>query len=268
MFSLGKATGMDALSWRYRGEVQRSWPASYRFQAPRAVFVTDVMSRDQRTTRCVVQVPLAPSERTRENAQMHVVDAEIATAHAARFNAHMAQSMGNVMDVRDQGEAPPSVKICAPVACEVISSSAPEILPRGAVCTVTPYPHTQVAKFVFDGADEFLEVPQAFFHYAAFASGGTEFVCDIQGAEDDDGGIHIIDPVVLRADTSTMSDYLQSTLTETKKAPSQKFGPDHAPTEERFERLHPRCGQTCQSFDPMRRGAKGKKGMCGITCMR
>merc|ERR1719253_1025767 len=41
------------------------------------------------------------------------------------------------------------------------------------------------------------------------------------------------------------------------------------PTSERFEALHPRCGETCKAFDPQRRSAHGvKKGMCGtnITC--
>merc|ERR1719478_982569 len=86
-----------------------------------------------------------------DNAQLHIQDAEIATAHAARFNQQMAQTAGNIMDIRDQGEAPPTVKICAPVACEVLSPSAPEVLPRGSACTLTPYPHSEVVKFVFDG---------------------------------------------------------------------------------------------------------------------
>merc|ERR1712070_237357 len=97
----------------------------------------------------------------------------------------------------------------APVACEVVASSAPDILPRGAACTVTPYQQPEVVKFVFDGADEFSEVPQAFFHFAAFATGGQEFVCDIQGAEDDNG-FHLIDPVVLREDTTNVKQFLTS----------------------------------------------------------
>lgn len=263
---LRKAKGLDPLGWRYRNDVRGVWPQSYRFQVPRENLFADVTSRDGRTTRCVLQVPQDATQKTHENAQLHVEDAERATAHASRFNAQMLKAMGNVMDLREQGEAPPSVKICAPVACEVLSSSAPEILPRGSACTVTPYPHEEVVKYVFDGADEFMEVPQAFFHYAAFVSGGTEFVCDLQGMEDDSGCVLLIDPVVLREDKANMSAFLNTTLLE-KAKPERKFGPDHAPTEDRFDRLHPRCGQLCQSFDPMRRGAKGKKGFCGITCM-
>lgn len=268
MTSLRKAKGLEPLSWRYRNDVRAVWPPSYRFQVPRENLMAEVLSRDNRITRCVVQVPQVATERTMDNAQLHLQDAEIATARATGFNEMSQQQKGNMMDFRDQGEAPPTVKVCAPVACEVLSSSAPEILPRGAACTVTPYPHSEVIKFVFDGADEFLEVPQAFFHFAAFASGGTEQVCDIQGMEDDNGGIHLLDPVVLRQDTANVQQFLSTFTAAQKPDPAKKFGPDHAPTDERFDRLHPRCGQMCQSFDPMRRGAKGKKGYCGITCMQ
>lgn len=71
----------------------------------------------------------------------------------------------------------PTIKVAAPVACEVIFSGYPSMVPVGAVCTLTPYAEKDVQKFVFDGhSDEFLELPQAFFHYAAFSSGGKR-VC-------------------------------------------------------------------------------------------
>lgn len=266
--SLRKARGLEALGWRYRSDVKALWPPSYRFQAPRHNLMAEVLSRDGRTTQCVVQVPVEADDRSMENAQRHVEDAEIATSHARRFNEQMSQSLGNMMDVHDPGEAPPALKICAPVACEVVSSSAPEILPRGSACTVTPYPHSEVVKYVFNGADDFMEVAQSFFHFAAFASGGSEFVCDLQGAEHENGEVHLIDPIVLREEKPGVTGFL-STMTSTQQAPPRKLdiGPEYAPTGERFDRLHPKCGQICQTFDPMRRGAKGKKGVCGITCM-
>jgi len=266
--SLNKAKALDALGWRYRDQVRAAWPQSYRFQVPRAHLVADVVSRDHKVTRCVVQVPLVPNERTMENARLHVEDAEIATGHATSFNRYMADKFGgNMMDQRQQGEAPPSVKVCAPVACEVLSTNAPEVLPRGAACTVTPYPFPEVMKFVFDGADEFLDVPQAYFHFAAFATGGADMVCDIQGWEDDYGGMHLIDPVVLGGNKPAVSQYLSTLAAGEQAAPPRPSGPDHAPSDQRFDRLHPRCGEICRSFDPTRHGAKGKKGYCGITCM-
>jgi len=267
MASLNKAKGLDALSWRYRDQVRAQWPQSYRFQVPRISLVADVVSRDQKVTRCVVQVPQVASARTMENARLHVEDAEIAAAHASRFNGYMAEKFGHGMDPRQQGEHPPGVKICAPVACEVLSSSAPDALPRGAACTVTPYPFPEVSKFVFDGADEFLDVPQAFFHFAAFATGGADLVCDIQGWEDEDGGLHLIDPVVLGGNKPVVTQYLSTLAAGDQAPPARPSGPDHAPSEQRFDKLHPRCGEICRTFDPMRHGAKGKKGFCGITCM-
>jgi len=265
--SLAKAKGLETLCWRYRDQVRASWPQSYRFQAARACLVADVISRDQKITRCVVQVPFAPNERTMDNARSHVEDSEIATAHASKFNGYMAEKFGvNIIDPRDQGEAPPAVKVCAPVACEVVSSSAPDLLPRGAACTVTPYPFPEVFKFVFDGADEFLDVPQSYFHFAVWSTGGADMVCDIQGWEDDNGAVHIIDPVVLGGNKPAAMQYLSTRLLE-QAASSRPSGPDHMPSEQRFDRLHPRCGEICRTFDPMRHGAKGKKGYCGITCM-
>lgn len=260
---------LDPLSQRYNAAVRPMWPNSYRFQVAREAFFVEVISREGKSTRCVLQVPTDSSQRTMQNAMTHIEDAERATAHAAGFNKQIRSTMGNMMDnYQNQAEEAPTLKVCAPVATEVLASSAPEVLPRGSACTLTPYPHSEVTKFVFDGVnDDFLEVPQAFFHFAAFASGGREFVCDIQGAEDEFGGFHLIDPVVLREETQDVASFLNSTFREVKQDASQRLGPDHAPTEERFDRLHPRCGQLCQSFDPMRRGAKGKKGFCGITCM-
>jgi hypothetical protein len=266
--SLRKAKGAEALSWRYKDEFRAGWPDNYKFQVPRHYATAEVISRDGKFTICMVQVPLQATQRTMENAQMHIEDAEVAASFASGFNQQMIKMAAGA--VGDAGEGVPCLKVCAPVACEVLSSSAPDILPRGAACTVTPYPQQEVSKFVFSGADDYLEVPQAYFHYAAFASGSEQFVCDLQGYEDEEGAFHLIDPVVLGKSQSAKANVtkLLSTFTEPQKAGfERKDGPLHGPTDDRFDRLHPRCGQLCQSFDPMRRGAKCKKGLCGVTCM-
>merc|ERR1712054_283193 len=76
----------------------------------------------------------------------------------------------------------------------------------------------------------------------------------------------IIDPVVLGGVKPAVAQYL-STLGPGQQAPPRPSGPDHMPSPQLFDKLHPRCGEICRSFDPTRHGAKGKKGYCGITCM-
>jgi len=36
------------------------------------------------------------------------------------------------------------------------------------------------------------------------------------------------------------------------------------PTAERFDALHPRCAQLCETFDPHRKSAKRNVGLCGV----
>jgi hypothetical protein len=268
ILSTRRVSGLDPLGWRYREDVRPYWPEDYRFQVPRMSLLATVISREQRETQCVLQMPAPVGERTMTNARLHMEDAEAAASYAKQFNTQMFQGMGMNVDMGMPGEAPPSLKICAPVACEVLQSSSPEHFARGQACMLTPYKYKEVHKFVFMGADDFLEVPQAFFHYAAHISGGKEFVCDIQGCEDDQGEIQILDPVILRAETPKIQQYISSYMATQagKTLPPPAIG-DKGPTDERFDRLHPKCGQLCQSFDPMRRGAKGKKGMCGVSCM-
>lgn len=124
----------------------------------------------------------------------------------------------------------------------------------------------EVQKFVFDGkSEEFREVPQAYFHYAAFSSGGKEYVCDIQGVEDDEGNFLIVDPCILKAGLPTVGDIIDVATNGNIQAAQVASGP----TAERFDALHPKCCQACKAFDPLRRSAQrnGKAGMCGMgTC--
>jgi hypothetical protein len=138
------------------------------------------------------------------------------------------------------------------------------MVPVGAFLTVAPYAEKDVQKYVFDGiSEEFSELPQAYFHYAAFSSGGKEYVCDIQGAEDDNGSFLLVDPCVLRASLPNVGDLVGAV------ANVQGGHSMNGPTAERFDTLHPKCGAACKTFDPHRRSAQrnGKAGMCGMgTC--
>jgi len=264
--SINKAQALDPLGWRYREDFRRSWPQSYRFQSRRVNLIADVVSRDQTIRKCILQVAENPQDRTRGNVRLNVEDAQITASHAARYNQFMAQKMVNALDGQAD-EALPVMKVCAPVACEVVSTAAPNLLPRGSFCTVTVYPFPEIMKFVFDGADEYAEVPQGFFHFVMYASGGTDMVCDIQGYEAEDA-FHILDPVVLGGNKSAMAQYFTTLAADPVQGnPQRPTDEAHQPSEQRFNQLHPKCGSVCRTFDPTRHGAKGKKGHCGITCM-
>ena len=71
-------------------------------------------------------------------------------------------------------EAFPSIKVAAPVACRVMKSYLPAVLPIGATCLLFPYHEKEatrsrrgiafaweVKKFVFDGSEDYLELAQA-----------------------------------------------------------------------------------------------------------
>merc|ERR1712048_1506125 len=125
----------------------------------------------------------------------------------------------------------------------------------GEVVTLTPYTSLDVHKFIFDGNEDFLEMPQAFFHYASWFSNGKEMLFDLQGAENDNGDFILIDPCILRAPKLEISDVLHSGAS----VPAKEI----APSVERFNVLHKRCGPLCKGFDPDRKGGRGRK-MCGI----
>jgi hypothetical protein len=271
--SMKKSLTFEPMNWRYRPQqvARPDWPQDQRFMVPRHCFAVTAVGRDKVPKQCVLLVACQEGDCTAANAQLHMDDSEAAAAYASRFNKQMITGMGHVLDIADQGEAAPVLKVCAPVTCQVLASSSPDVLARGMVCLLIPYPHAELQKYVFLGQEEFEEVPQTYFHYCAFASAGQEFVCDIQGTEAGNGEIHILDPVVLRTEKTQVQQYItQQWATQAGKTVLQSSpGPRIVPSDEMFDRMHPKCGQLCQSFDPMRKGAKGKKGLCGInvTCM-
>jgi len=276
--------GFDALGWRYREKTRQQWPASYRFQVAKRCWQVRVTPDDHSGPDqvCLLQMSASPDARTLDHAKLDVDDAQTAAVYAQRFNLHQQQYVSGALGpeapageatdplavnvVSPEDGAMPTIKVAAPVACEVIFSGYPSMVPVGAVCTLTPYAEKDVQKFVFDGhSDEFLELPQAFFHYAAFSSGGKEYVCDIQGAEDDDGSFLIVDPCMLKSNLPTVRDLIGVAVNGQIQGEFSSSGP----TAERFDALHPKCCQACKAFDPHRRSAlrNGKAGMCGMgTC--
>lgn len=274
--SIDTPIGLESLSWRYKDTTKRFWPSSYRFQMTRRSWRCDVRGDGgygyQRT--CVMQMASRHEERTEDNARLDVEDAVLAASYASRFMLHLS-AIGR--------EDACSLRVAVPVCCEVVTTSFPALVPVGSYCVLVPYTCTEVRKFVFDGSEPFWEIPQAFFHHAAFSSGGKHFVCDIQGDEEDDGSWLLIDPCILRADLPTISSVIGAVAPEAHVDASGKkisgdslascgFGLDATvhtgPTAARFEKLHPRCPEMCKAFDPHRRSCKRNIGVCGMgaTC--
>jgi len=285
---LRKLEGLEPLGWRYHDQIRSKWPRNHCFQDKRSSYMCAVTGRDQKEIPCVLQVADienrselfdSVAELSIERSRTHVDNAMTAADHASRFNMQMFQSLrinagslGRAQDEESANLPVPTVKVCAPVACEVMATSYANILPRGASCTITPYRFTEVHKFIFygNGYDEYAEIPQAFFHYTAFVSRCEELLCDIQGHEGDVGCYELINPVVFTADKADISDIIfhhimrsepdARTIDRDKKQGESTF------KEDRFDALHPRCGQLCQIFDPLRKGVRGQNGYCG-TCL-
>jgi len=162
----------------------------------------------------------------------------------------------------------PCVQVSQPVGCEVLGSTVPQVIVAGDSVLLAPFPSEEVQKFVYDGREEFSEVPQAFFHYAAWSSGGHELVCDIQGVEQDDGSFLLVDPCVLRKNPPTVNDILGSIAPQTAEVFG--VGPDAVTSgvEGRFDAMHPKCSQLCKVFDPARKGGNVRThcGIAGISC--
>merc|ERR1711920_106826 len=96
---------------------------------------------------------------------------------------------------------------------------------RGEVVSLLRLPSSEVGKFVFDGSEEFLELPHAFFHYVTWFSGGREMAFDLQGAEHDDGDVILVDPCLLRTEKAGVSDLLkvQSSAARARENIAEQF---------------------------------------------
>jgi hypothetical protein len=185
-------------------------------------------------------------------------DVKDAASHAHRFNLHLSRAHGD-------GDSLPCVKVAVPAACFVIggSSCREELAQPGDAVLLHPYSAQEVQKFVYDGSEDFVELPQAFFHYTACQTSGMHFVCDIQGSEDEHGNILLVDPLVLRAPRPGLGDLLSAL------PGGSALGSNSAPvgpSAELFDQLHPRCGGLCKAFDPQRKRMH-QHGKCGLSQM-
>lgn len=209
VISLKSPSGLEPLGFRYRDEVRSLWPDEYRFQASKRAWQVHLAQAD-RPEGFVLQMANRNQERTADAVALDMEDSLKVSSYAHRFNLYSrehAREAGFVDHI-------PKIEVAAPVACRVVKTYLPALLPVGAVCMLFPYADKEVKKFVFDGTEDFLELSQAFFHHAAFSSGGKELLCDLQGVEEEDGSLLLIDPCILRGNKVTVGNLLKGAVRE------------------------------------------------------
>mmetsp|Transcript_5250 Transcript_5250/g.15512 ORF Transcript_5250/g.15512 Transcript_5250/m.15512 type:complete len:338 (-) Transcript_5250:129-1142(-) len=210
----------------------------------------------------MLQAAVLPEDRTMANAMVDIIDSKDTAAFVNHFNGHVRRTaQGADADKDSRDDQGPLVRVCAPIACCVLETAIPQLAGTtvGEVVTLAPYSAMEVNKFVYDGSQEFLEVPQALFHFAAWLSGGRDLLYDLQGTEGEDGEVLLIDPCVLRTPKVGIKDLFKRGADAKAGEPGDFMGP----TPERFDQLHVHCGPLCKTFDPERRGPKARK-VCGL----
>lgn len=259
---LEKISSWQPLGWRQEVSAARrggqsgkgrSWPSCPRFLEAQQSWGARVVASDGKDGfeefYCLMQVVDHEFKRGFESAKQAVDDTLVVAAYAQRFNVQAASAVGeSVADF-------PGVNVCASVVCRALGSKVPQIAKSNDYLTLTVYPAHEVRKFVFQGEEEFLELPQAFFHYVAFTSGGSEIVGDLQGYQDDDG-IFLVDPVLIRQPKMSIGGLMTVVA---GGAETQDSSQDY------FNAWHPKCGQLCEHFDPQRRSAVAQKRHCGLA---
>jgi len=246
------------------GGVRRfQWPESPSCIYPRRCYKAKLMSSDQKggvsQSVCMLQVAADPQHRSMEHMTACVQESKELATHASGFNYHLSRTAGAESGRGGAAiqESLPEVKVAVPAGAYVLGGQSPELAVAGEHVLLFPYSASEVRKYVFDGSEEFLELPQAFFHHIAWASGGSDLVCDLQGTEQDNGGLLFVDPCMYHPEAPGIGDLLSSVVT----------GPRGQGTPEKFEILHPRCGQLCKVFDPSRRGPQARRHCgLGISC--
>uniref|UniRef100_A0A7S1R1W4 Alpha-type protein kinase domain-containing protein n=1 Tax=Alexandrium catenella TaxID=2925 RepID=A0A7S1R1W4_ALECA len=270
VMQLSRVKGWEPLGWRQeRCAKQRAaldsasslaWPDGPRFSSAQRFWSAKVMASDGQggfeDHLCLLQVGVSAKDRSMESVKPIVDDANDVASYAHRFNMQTARVCG----AEDEPSEAPGVRVCPPVGCFVLGSSLADVAQPGEAVALTVYPASVVKKFVFEGAEDFVELPQAFFHYVAWTSGGKEQVADLQGFQDDQDVI-LVDPVLLRAPKPSIGDLI-GTLASGGNSGEQ--GAQPSIEQHRFDLWHPKCGQLCRAFDPQRRSAHARRA-CGLS---
>jgi len=270
---LDKVKGWAPLAARYNeaeqtsaGRARGKFPTSSRPEAAQRFWRAKVALSDGQGN-IVEQMFMLQAAAVREARSMQTIGEYmdhllVAIHHAERYNHHLIRTGGGGQGF--DAVSIPGIKIAAPVVCEVFSSSVPDLVGDGEAVLLVPYNSPDVHKFVFDGSEEFMEIPQGFFHHAAVASDGRTFVTDIQGTDLEDGEFVIVDPCVMQLPKPTPQNLFGSLFSFGQKSKPAEGEASALLSQGHFEALHPRCGPLCKAFDPQRKAGQPKR-QCGVA---
>lgn len=257
-----KVPGWDPLTWRQErvarqqvtGQTSQLWPSltESRLGRPQRAWSVEILASDGhggvRVLHGLLQVAHVRKDRELDQVKGAVEEIGKVADYAHRFNRHVATVGGEGTDV-------PTIRVASSVACFVLDSINPDIASAGDTVVLTLFDAKQVTKFVFEGGEDFLELPQAFFHFVLWSSNGKELIADLQGTQQEQD-LLLVDPVLIS--TSDLQ------IGELISLATSNVGSDfQTHNRQRFNLWHPRCAQLCQSFDPQRRGGNTRRA-CGV----
>jgi len=254
-------------AWDADSPARPPWPSGYRITAPRRNWRALVVCSDGDggfdEHVCLLQVAANSGYRTRRHAEEDLRDWRMVSEYAHRFNSHVHRKsqINTASESETESTRPlPSIQVVMPVGCDVLGSGLPQFIAAGDTLLLIPWEYATVDKFLCDGTEDTNEVAQAFFHYSSFASAGREMVCDIQGAQAEDGSLLLVDPCIIRKAPPTVTDLVGAVAPIVSALQSSTPEDDMAT---RFAFFHPKCSEICKTFDPLRKGAKTREG-CGM----
>lgn len=199
----------------------------------------------------ILQMASNPDQRVPESLNDDTSASAAIAAYAHKFNTQ--QAAGHAHD------PPPAIKVAAPIGCQIVDSGMISMFSVGDAVVLYVLPCVQnVEKFIFNGAEPYADVPQAFFHFVALSSGGKELAYDLQGIQDKDGDVFLVDPALLKVNgkNGPCADDMMPTCGPLLGGFTGGLEWGH------FQALHSRCSPLCRAFDPHRAVRLGR----GFTC--
>lgn len=265
LFDLSSGKEVEVLTWRYSEALRNArpsngsrpamskedvdlppWPAQRCFSMHHRFWKVSLPSKPG----CfgILQMTSNPTERSLESLEQDTEASATLAAYASKFNTQQASEHAN--------DAPPAIKVVAPLGCQIIDSNFSSMFAVNDAVVLYVLPCVKnVEKFLFNGADKYVDVPQSFFHFVALASGGRELAYDLQGIQDSAGDIFLVDPAILNVRG-------KKGASEVPMCGQLIGGGSEALEWSHFQALHPRCSPLCKVFDPHRAVRLGR----GLTC--
>lgn len=196
----------------------------------------------------ILQMASNPGERTVENLEVDIEASASTAAYAHKFNTQQA--------AEQKHDPPPAIRVAAPIGCQIVDSDFSSMFSVGDAVVLYVLPRVQaIHKYVFSASDEYLDLPQAFFHFVAVISGGRELAYDLQGVQDESGDLLIVNPAIMKAQGKSSKQEVPVCGPLLAAGSSElEFG--------HFQALHQRCSPLCKVFDPHRTVRLGR----GFTC--